>query len=148
MKFLIINGPNLNMLGQREVNHYGAKTLDELKTFTEGKLKTLKDVSVVWKESNVEGEIVTIIQEAIGKFDGLIINPGGFSHTSVAILDALLLLGEPKAEVHISRASRRGDSYRERLITANGVDILLEGLGDLSYFIAVQALYEHINLKK
>ena len=136
------------MLGQREVNHYGAKTLDELKTFTEAKLKTLKDISVVWKESNVEGEIVTMIQEAIGKFDGLIINPGGFSHTSVAILDALLLFGNPKAEVHISRASRRGDSYRERLITANGVDILLEGLGDLSYFIAVQALYEHINLKK
>ena len=108
----------------------------------------LNKVSIDWKESNIEGEIVTIIQEAIGKYDGLIINPGGFSHTSVAILDALLLFKNSKAEVHISRASRRGDSYRERLITANGVDILLEGLGDLSYFIAVQALFERLNLKK
>lgn len=136
------------MLGQREINHYGQKTLDEIKVFTNSKTKKLKEVNIDWKESNIEGEIVTFIQDAIGKFDGLIINPGGFSHTSVAILDALLLFKNPKAEVHISRASRRGDTYRERLITANGVDILLEGLGDLSYFIAVQALYECLNLKK
>ena len=149
MNIIIINGPNLNMLGARENTHYGLKTLDELKKFTEQKIEQYPgSFQVSWKQSNVEGEIVNFIQDAIGKYDGMVINPGGYSHTSVAILDSLLLFKKPKCEVHISRASRRGDHYREKLITANGVDILLEGLGDLSYFIAVQTIYEHINMSK
>ena len=149
MNIIIINGPNLNMLGARENTHYGLKTLEELKKFTEQKIEQYPgSFQVSWKQSNVEGEIVNFIQDAIGKYDGMVINPGGYSHTSVAILDSLLLFKKPKCEVHISRASRRGDHYREKLITANGVDILLEGLGDLSYFIAVQTIYEHINMSK
>ena len=87
-KILIINGPNLNMLGEREPEIYGHQTLDDIKNFTEAKIKGL--AQLVWYQSNVEGELVNRIQEAHKQsFDALIINPGGYAHTSVALHDAL-----------------------------------------------------------
>lgn len=145
MKILIINGPNLNKLGQREPEHYGCSTLDQIIKMTEKKVADLDNqISLDWRQSNSEGEIVEWIQKAEGLYDAVVINPGGYSHSSVAILDALLLYTGNKIEVHFSKISGR-DEFRQRLITAQGVDILLEGLLDLSYFIAVYTIYAKKN---
>ena len=88
-----------------------------------------------------QGEIVTLIQDASSRYDGIVINPGGYSHTSVSILDALKIYKGVKIEVHLSKLSSRKVDYRQKMITAEGVDILLEGLLDLSYFIGVFTIY-------
>ena len=148
MRVLIINGPNLNLLGQREPEHYGKQTLDQLKLDTEKQVSQIsKEIKLTWMQSNIEGEIVTMIQNACGKYDGIVINPGGYSHTSVSILDSLKIFNGLKVEVHLSRVSLRGDSFRQNLITAQGVDILLEGLSDLAYFIGVFTIYKRIRLE-
>ena len=145
MKILIINGPNLNKLGQREPEHYGCSTLDQIIKMTENKIADLDNqISLDWKLSNHEGEIVEWIQKAEGIYNGVIINPGGYAHSSVAILDALRLYKGIKVEVHLSKISGR-DEFRQKLITSQGVDILLEGLLDLSYFIAVYTIYAKKN---
>lgn len=134
--FLIINGPNLNMLGTREPEIYGSLTLSEIKEFTEKSL-TEQNVKIEWFQSNIEGEIVTKIQEAIGKnLKALIINPGAYSHTSVAIYDALCMVKCPIIEVHLSNTHRRED-FRQTKLTAKASTIIMEGLGKLAYLTAV-----------
>ena len=135
--FLIINGPNLNMLGTREPEVYGSLTLAEIQAFTEKSLEK-DNVNLELYQSNIEGEIVTKIQEATKKnYKALIINPGAYSHTSVAIYDALTMIKCPVIEVHISNTHRRED-FRQIKLTAKASTIIMEGLGKIAYLTAVK----------
>lgn len=137
-EFLIINGPNLNMLGTREPEVYGTLTLQEIKEFTENSLEN-DHVSLEWYQSNIEGEIVTKIQEATKKnYKALIINPGAYSHTSVAIYDALCMVKCPVLEVHLSNTHRR-EEFRQTKLTAKASTIIIEGLGKTTYLTAVKS---------
>ena len=139
MKVLIINGPNLNCLGKREPEVYGSKTLSEIQSETSEKLKKYK-IQSVWFQSNIEGEIVTQIQSVIDSdFSALVINPGAYSHTSVAILDALSMLSVPIVEVHMSNTHRR-ENFRHTKLTAKSSTIIMEGLGNNAYFMGAMAL--------
>ena len=143
-EFLIINGPNLNLLGKREPHIYGNLSLDDIKTHTEKKLSDF-NIKIEWFQSNLEGEIIEKIHSALDeKHWALIINPGAYSHTSVAILDALKLLTFPIIEVHISNTNLRED-FRQRKITAKASKAVLEGFGKDSYFMAIysQLLESH-----
>jgi 3-dehydroquinate dehydratase-2 len=136
-KILIINGPNLNMLGEREPEIYGHQTLDDIKNFTEAKIKGL--AQLVWYQSNVEGELVNRIQEAHKQsFDALIINPGGYAHTSVALHDALKILKIPVIEVHLSQIYLR-EEFRHTLLTAKAATAIMSGFGNQSYHIAINS---------
>lgn len=137
-KFLVINGPNLNCLGTREPDIYGHMTLKDIIKYTDDKLKSLNlNVDVEWFQSNIEGEIVGKVQELIsGNFDGLVINPGAYSHTSIAILDALKIISIPVTEVHLSNTNTR-EEFRLQKITAKESNILMEGLGKNAYFFGV-----------
>lgn len=136
-KFLIINGPNLNMLGKREPEVYGTESLDDIARWTDEKVKGLAQVE--WYQSNVEGQIVSRIQQAHAeKYDALIINPGGFAHTSVAIHDALKILKIPVIEVHLSQVYRR-EEFRHTLLTAKAATAIMSGLGKQSYYVAISS---------
>lgn len=138
MKLLVINGPNLNMLGKREPEVYGSDTLDSIKLETNQWAST-KNVELEWFQSNLEGELVSIIQKSLNEnFAGIIINPGGYSHTSVAILDALKLFDKPIIEVHISNTNRR-EEFRKTKITAQASTSLLEGFGKKGYLLAIES---------
>lgn len=140
-EFLIINGPNLNMLGQREPAVYGRDTLDEVKKHTDAKLAP-RGVRTEWFQSNVEGEIVSRIQLAASqKYVAVIINPGGYAHTSVAIHDAIKILQIPVIEVHLSHVHRR-ESFRHALLTAKACVAILSGLGKDAYWLAVLSQLE------
>ena len=108
MKILVLNGPNINMLGIREPGIYGKNTFADLLDLLEGTAKE-EDIEIEQYQSNHEGYLVDKIQEAYGKFDGIVINPAAYTHTSVAILDALKSVGIPTVEVHISDVSKRED---------------------------------------
>lgn len=137
-KFLIINGPNLNMLGTREPEIYGSLTLKEIIDYTEKSLSN-KNCELTWYQSNVEGEIVTRIQESIKQdFSALVINPGAYSHTSVAILDALHMVKIPVIEVHLSNTHRR-EEFRQTKLTAKASTIIMEGLGKNAYLMAISS---------
>jgi len=142
-KLLVINGPNLNMLGKREPEIYGNMNLDEIKKYTENFLLKLKiDAALDWYQSNLEGEIVEKIQCVNkNKYTGLIINPAAYSHTSVAILDALKLIDVLKVEVHLSMTLKR-ENFRHRKLTAQGSDMLIEGVGKQAYYLAALAIIE------
>ena len=134
-KILIINGPNLNMLGLREPEIYGHESLDDIIQFTEKKFNG--QVQLEWYQSNIEGEIVTKIQETLqDKVDALVINPGGYAHTSVAIHDALKILKIPVIEVHLSQIYRR-EEFRHTLLTAKAATAIMSGLGKQSYYFAI-----------
>jgi 3-dehydroquinate dehydratase-2 len=126
------------MLGTREPHIYGSLTLDEIKKFTEDELKG-SGVNLEWFQSNIEGEIVTKIQEASSKnYKALVINPGAYSHTSVAIFDALCILKCPIIEVHLSNTHKRED-FRQTKLTAKASTIIMEGLGKYAYLTAVKS---------
>lgn len=134
-KFLIINGPNLNKLGTREPEIYGSLTLSDIEKHTLHKLQN-HQVQLEWFQSNIEGEIVEKIQQSIGKYKALIINPAAYSHTSVAILDALKLLDFPIIEVHLSNTHKR-EEFRQIKLTAKASTAIMEGLGKDAYYLAV-----------
>lgn len=137
-KFLIINGPNLNMLGKREPDVYGKETLEDLKKYTESKLQSL-GVDLEWYQSNHEGELVERIQNAATQgFKAVVINPGGYAHTSVAIHDAIKILQIPVIEVHLSQVYRR-EGFRQTLLTAKACMAIMSGLGKDAYWLAVQS---------
>lgn len=134
-KFLIINGPNLNMLGTREPEVYGKETLKDIMDWTQKKLTGQAQVESY--QSNIEGEIVTRIQQAHSEnYDALIINPGAYAHTSVAIHDALKILKIPVLEVHISQVYKR-EEFRHTLLTAKAATAIMSGLGKQSYYVAI-----------
>ena len=137
---LIINGPNLNLLGEREQSQYGSITFDQLKKNCLEKADEL-NISLDFVQSNVEGEIVTLIQEARKKYESLIINAAGFTHTSVAIRDALDIFKKPSIELHISNIYKREEFRHKSMISAvvNGV---ICGLGANGYILAINAMHE------
>lgn len=137
-KFLIINGPNLNMLGIREPEIYGSLSLNQIIAYTESSLSE-ENVKLEWFQSNIEGELVTRIQQSISQdFQALIINPGAYSHTSIALYDALQILTIPIIEVHLSNTHRR-EEFRQTKLTAKASTIIMEGLGKLAYLTAVKS---------
>ena len=140
---LFLNGPNLNLLGQREQSQYGSITYEELKKKCEEKCKEL-DLKVEFIQSNVEGEIVSIIQSANEKFDGIIINAAAFTHTSVAIRDALSIFKKPIIELHISNIYKREDFRHKSLISAVVTGIIC-GLGINGYILAINSMHEILN---
>tara|TARA_Y100000816_G_scaffold291600_1_gene283462 strand:+ start:1019 stop:1468 length:450 start_codon:yes stop_codon:yes gene_type:complete len=139
-KILFINGPNLNLLGEREQSQYGSITYDELKKLCVNKSNEL-DIKLEFLQSNVEGEIVTWIQNARGKQDGIIINAAGFTHTSVAIRDALQIFDKVKIELHISNIYKRED-FRKKSLISDVVTGGIFGLGGDGYILAIMALHK------
>ena len=137
-KIIIINGPNLNLLGNREKNIYGDISLQAIEKKTKEKCKEM-DIDLFFCQSNNEGELINFIQSAEEKYDGLIINPAAFTHTSVALLDALRAISKPKIEIHLSNIYNRED-YRKNSITSEGVNGLICGFGSLSYMLAIEAI--------
>ncbi len=142
MKVAIINGPNLNLLGKRDINHYGDLTLEEIKSLLGSEFT---DIEFDFFQSNTEGSIINKLQSLSG-FDGLIINPGGYAHTSVAIRDALAELEIPKIEVHLSNLAARED-FRQNLLTASVCDGYISGFKEKSYYAAVYLLKNKIEDK-
>ena len=137
---IIINGPNLNLLGEREQSQYGSITFKELKEKSLNKAKEL-NVNLEFFQSNIEGEIVTTIQEAKKKFDGIIINAAGFTHTSVAIRDALDVYKKPIIELHISNIYKR-EEFRQKSLISDIATGGIFGLGDNGYILAIIAMQE------
>jgi len=137
-KVIIINGPNLNLLGQREQSQYGSISFEQLKKNCLEKANEL-EVELEFTQSNIEGEIVNFIQEEKKKNDGIIINAAGFTHTSVAIRDALDIFKKPIIELHISNIYKREEFRQKSLISdiANGG---IFGLGDNGYILAIIAM--------
>jgi 3-dehydroquinate dehydratase-2 len=135
---IIINGPNLNLLGEREQSQYGLITFDQLKKNCLKKANEL-NVNLEFTQSNIEGEIVNLIQDAKKIHDGIIINAAGFTHTSVAIRDALDIFKKPIIEVHISNIYKR-EEFRQKSLISGIVDGGIFGLGDNGYILAIIAM--------
>tara|TARA_Y100000817_G_scaffold307051_1_gene293020 strand:+ start:478 stop:927 length:450 start_codon:yes stop_codon:yes gene_type:complete len=136
----IINGPNLNLLGEREQSQYGSTTFDGLKKICLERAKTL-NINLDFVQSNVEGEIVTIIQNSRNKCDGIIINAAGFTHTSVAIRDALTIFKKPMIELHISNIFKR-EEFRHKSMISDVVTGVICGLGSNGYILAINAMQD------
>lgn len=143
MKILVINGPNINMLGIREKNIYGNNDYNSLVEKIKKEANEL-DCQVDFFQSNIEGEIITSIQKALGVYDGIIINPAAYTHYSIGILDALKSVNIPAVEVHISNIHQRED-FRKKSVTAEGCIGQISGLGFEGYTLALRGL---VNLLK
>ena len=141
-KILIINGPNLNLLGDREKSKYGNDTLETVRKKCESHSKSI-NVEIEFEQSNIEGEIVTIIQKAKGNFDGIIINAAGYTHTSVAILDALLAIKLPVIEVHITNIYNREEFRNKSLISKAAIGIIC-GFGINGYIMALDSMKQNL----
>ena len=139
-KIIVINGPNLNLLGEREQSQYGSITLDKLKDICEKKSKELS-LEIDFVQSNVEGELVNIIQDSRKKYNGMIINAAAFTHTSVAIRDALDLFKKPVIEVHISNIYKR-EEFRQKSLISDIVNGGIFGLGSEGYILAIIAMHK------
>ena len=138
MKILLVNGPNLNQLGTREPEIYGSETLADIQASCQTAAKSLK-LTLECVQSNHEGEIIDIIQQAGKKYNGLIINPGAYTHTSIAIMDALLTLKIPVIEVHMSNIFRR-EEFRHHSYVSLASKGVICGLGSHGYVLALEAL--------
>jgi len=138
MKVIIINGPNLNLLGTREPEIYGSDTLENIQKEVNSNFTELK---LTWHQSNLEGEIVSLIQQANKAYDAIVINPAGYSHTSVSILDALSMLNIPIVEVHLSNVYKRED-FRSTMLTAKASDALIAGCGKEGYSLALKYIMQ------
>lgn len=141
-QILIVHGPNLNMLGHREPDHYGSRTLADINRSLLTKAAELK-LRISTFQSNHEGEIVEALQGAVGQAQGLIINPAAYTHTSVAIRDAVLILDVPTIEVHLSNIHKR-ESFRHRSFIADIASAQISGLGVSGYLFALEALAQMI----
>ena len=137
-KIIVINGPNLNLLGEREQSQYGSTTFDELKENCINKSKEL-GLIVEFSQSNIEGELVNLIQDSIKKFDGMIINAAAFTHTSIAIRDALSIFKKPIIELHISNIYNR-EEFRHKSLISDVVTGGIFGLGSNGYILAIIAM--------
>ena len=137
-KIIIINGPNLNLLGEREQSQYGSITFEKLKENCKEKSLDL-GLEVEFTQSNIEGELVNIIQDSRKKFDGMIINAAAFTHTSVAIRDALTIFKKPIIELHLSNIYKR-EEFRHKSLISDIVTGGIFGLGTDSYILAIIAM--------
>ena len=145
MKILILNGPNLNMLGAREPKIYGNETLDKINSeIIEFKNKQNLDIELDFFQTNHEGEIVDKIQEANEIYDGIILNPAAYTHTSIAIADAIKAITIPVVEVHLSNIYAR-ENYRNFSHSANACIAQIAGFSKNSYKLALLGLYEYLN---
>lgn len=146
MKILIIHGPNLNMLGKREPEVYGNAKLADINRQLKKEARKLK-AEVDFFQSNSEGDIVSKIQHALNNFDGIIINPGAYTHTSIAIRDSILSVGLPVIEVHISNIYKREDFRQKSFISGVSVGII-SGLGINSYILGLRGMSDYLRSKK
>ena len=142
-KIIIINGPNLNLLGEREQSQYGSISYEELKENCIKKSKDL-ELDIEFMQSNIEGEIVEVIQNARKKFDGIIINAAAFTHTSVAIRDALDIFKKPIIELHISNIYKR-EEFRQKSLISDIVTGGIFGLGSDGYILAIISMQKLLN---
>ena len=139
-KIIIINGPNLNLLGEREQTQYGSKDYEYLKEICLNRSKEL-GIEIDIKQSNIEGEIVNIIQESRKTHDGIIINAAGYSHTSVSIRDSLSIFKKPIIELHISNIYKR-EEFRHKSLMSAVVTGIICGLGINGYILAINSMHE------
>ena len=137
-KILVINGPNLNLLGTREKEKYGSVSLKDIQKECENYSNKI-GLKIEFKQSNVEGEIVNFIQDARKKYQGIIINAGGYTHTSVAILDALLAVKKTTIELHITNIYKR-EEFRHKSLISKAADGLICGLGIEGYIMALNGI--------
>ena len=142
MKILVLHGPNLNLLGSRENDVYGSVTLDAINRELEGLAKA-EGVKLAIHQSNAEGELVDWIQKAAGDFDALLINPGAFTHTSIALRDAIAGVGLPAIEVHLSNIYRR-EGFRQHSYIAGVAVGQISGFGSDSYVLGLRAAVAHV----
>jgi len=142
MKILVLNGPNLNLLGTREPDKYGTQTLDDIKEFVVEEAKKL-DIEVDFYQSNIEGELVDKIQEAKGVFDGIVINPAAYTHTSVAIRDAFLAVQIPAVEIHLSNVHAR-EEFRKTSMIAPVCIGQITGFHANSYKLGLIAIKDYL----
>jgi len=143
MKILIIHGPNLNMLGTREPELYGTETIGNINEKLSLLAKEL-GIQIECFQSNVEGEIVSVIQKAYKKFNGIIINPAAYTHTSVAIRDAILSAQLPTAEVHLSNIYKR-EPFRHHSFIAPVAIGQISGFGSEGYLLALKGIFKHLS---
>ena len=143
MKIAVIQGPNLNMLGIREQHIYGPMSLDQIHEQLKG-AASQNGVEVEFFQSNLEGEIVDRIQECLGTVDGIMINPAAYSHTSIAIKDALSAVAMPVVEVHISNIYKR-EEFRQKSITAGASTGVISGFGPFGYHMGLIALMQIVS---
>jgi 3-dehydroquinate dehydratase-2 len=137
MKILFLNGPNLNLLGQREPEVYGRETLADIEAAVRKRAKELK-VKIDFRQSNVEGELVDWIQQAKGKFDVIVLNAAAYTHTSIALRDAIAAVGVPTIEIHLSNVHSR-EKFRQKSLIAPVCCGQISGFGSKSYILAVEA---------
>lgn len=142
MKVLFLNGPNLNLLGTREPDKYGNKTLKDIETFIKKEAEKY-NVSTTFYQSNIEGELVNKIQEAKGIYDGIVMNPAAYTHTSVAIRDALLAVEIPTVEIHLSNIHKR-EEFRKTSLTAPACIGQITGFGENSYKLGLIAIIDYL----
>jgi 3-dehydroquinate dehydratase-2 len=135
---LVLNGPNLNLLGTREPEIYGSETLASIEDASRKRAKSL-GLAVEFRQSNTEGDLVDWIQEAAGSYAALIVNAGAYTHTSVALLDALLAVDIPIIEVHLSNISQR-EEFRHHSYVSKAADGMICGLGGFGYELALESL--------
>lgn len=149
MKILVLNGPNLNLLGARETSTYGKTSLAEIESRLVKLAKDIsaansKDLELEFKQSNVEGELVNIIQSCLGaEIAGVVINPGAYGHTSIAIRDAFLAIAMPFVEVHVSNVYAR-EPFRHKSYLSDVAVGVIAGFGANSYELGLRALYDHL----
>lgn len=145
-KVLILNGPNLNMLGSRQPDVYGRETLADIEESCRRHAAS-RGLSAECRQSNSEGELVGWIQGARESHDGIIINPGAYSHTSIAIMDAFLAVGLPVIEVHLSNIHRR-EAFRHHSYVSKVADAVICGLGSQGYHMALDAMARRLNAEQ
>ncbi|MBR2471245.1 MAG: type II 3-dehydroquinate dehydratase [Clostridia bacterium] len=140
MDILVINGPNLNMLGKRDPKHYGTQTLDDVNEYIKA---SFPEINFTFFQSNHEGAIIDTLHAASGKFDGIVMNAGAYTHYSYAIADAIDCIGVPVAEVHLSNIHEREDFRKISVISANCIG-QIAGLGKDSYIEGVKLIIERV----
>lgn len=140
MRILVINGPNLNLLGTRQPEVYGSQTLDGL---VNGLKTSFSDIEINDFQSNIEGELINALQQSVGKYDGVVLNAGGYTHTSVAIRDAISSINVPVVEVHMSNIAAREEFRHNSLIAAVCVGSIA-GFGAHSYTLGIDALRTYL----
>ena len=142
MKILFLNGPNLNLLGTREPDKYGSQTLADIEKFVRDEAEQY-GIAIEFYQSNIEGELVNKIQEAKGVFDGIVLNPAAYTHTSVAIRDALLAVCVPTVEIHLSNIHTR-EEFRKISLTAPACIGQITGFGSNSYKLGLLAIKDYL----
>jgi 3-dehydroquinate dehydratase-2 len=146
MKILFLNGPNLNLLGQREPEVYGKATLADIEAKVRERAAKL-GAEIGFRQSNLEGELVAWIQEAKGKFDVIVLNAAAYTHTSIALRDAIAATGVPTLEIHLSNVYAR-EEFRQKSLIAAVCRGQITGFGPYSYVLAVEAAVNAIETKK